>query len=91
MPGVGFAELGPGDLSLSLGYTEIPRETYPPEMAEARQRVFAACRRNGVYFLEAATPETVAARIDEGVRVIAGRREDTAKVGRAHSGRAMPV
>jgi 4-hydroxy-2-oxoheptanedioate aldolase len=60
-------------------------------MREARERVFAACRKYGVPFLEGATPENVAAKIDEGVRVIAGHREDTAKVGRAHSKRAMPV
>ena len=37
------------------------------------------------------TPENVAAKIDEGVRVVAGHREDTAEVGRAHSKRTMPV
>jgi 4-hydroxy-2-oxoheptanedioate aldolase len=91
VPGLGFAEMGPGDLSLSLGYLTIPRDPYPPEMAEARQRIFAACRRNRVAFLEGASPETVAGRIDEGVRVIAGGREQTAAAGRAHSRRTMPV
>src|SRR5437764_8639653 len=38
-PGLGFAELGPGDLSLALGYREMPRDNYPPEMQEARERV----------------------------------------------------
>ena len=33
VPGIGFAEMGPGDLGLSLGYLEIPREPLPPEMA----------------------------------------------------------
>jgi 4-hydroxy-2-oxoheptanedioate aldolase len=91
VPGLTFAELGPGDLGLALGYVRVPREPYPAEMAEARERVFAACRANGVAFLEGATPETVARKIDEGVRVIAGQREDTARVGRAHSRRALPV
>jgi 4-hydroxy-2-oxoheptanedioate aldolase len=91
VPGIGFAEMGPGDLSLSLGYHRLPRHPYPPEMAAARQRIFAACRRYGVAFLEGGTPDTVAARIDEGVRVIAGGREETARAGRAHSRRAMPV
>jgi 4-hydroxy-2-oxoheptanedioate aldolase len=85
VPGIGFAELGPGDLGLSvLGLTAVPRRPYPEPMEGARARVFAACRRNGVAFLEYATPETVAASIDEGVRVIAGGREDTARAGRAH-------
>jgi 4-hydroxy-2-oxoheptanedioate aldolase len=91
VPGIGFAEMGPGDLGLSLGYVKVPRDPYPPEMAEAREKIFAACRRNGVAFLEGATPENVASKIDEGVRVIAGHREDTAQAGRAHSKRTMPV
>jgi 4-hydroxy-2-oxoheptanedioate aldolase len=91
VPGLGFAEMGPGDLGLSLGYVRVPRDPYPAEMKEARERIFAACRRRGIAFLEGATPETIAAMIDEGVRVIAGHREETARVGRAHSRRAMPV
>ncbi len=91
VPGLGFAELGPGDLGLALGYAEVQRFPYPPEMRAARERVLAACRRNGVAFLEAATPETVAARIDEGVRVVAGGREDTARAGRARQRRALQV
>src|SRR5437899_2787692 len=47
VPGIGFAELGPGDLSLALGYREMPRDAYPPAMQEARQRVLAACRKPG--------------------------------------------
>src|SRR5436190_6771691 len=39
VPGIGFAEMGPGDLSLALGYREMPRDVYPPEMREARERV----------------------------------------------------
>jgi 4-hydroxy-2-oxoheptanedioate aldolase len=91
VPGIGFAELGPGDLSLALGYPNIPRDPYPAEMLEARARVFGACRKYGIRFLEGCTPENIAARIDEGVRVIAGHREDTARIGRAHSKRTMPV
>jgi len=91
VPGLGFAELGPGDLGLALGYRAVPRDPYPPEMREARERVFAACRKNRVAFLETATPETIVAKLDEGVRVIAGHREETAVIGRAHQKRAMPV
>jgi 4-hydroxy-2-oxoheptanedioate aldolase len=89
--GLGFAELGPGDLGLSLGYVAVPREPYPAEMREARERVFAACRKNRVAFLETCSPETIAAKLDEGVRVIAGHREETAIVGRAHQRRTMPA
>ncbi len=91
MPGLGFAELGPGDLSLSLGYKEMPRDKYPPEMQAARAKVMAACRRNGVAFLEIGTPANVVAKIEEGVRVFAGHSEETARVGRSHQQREMPA
>jgi 4-hydroxy-2-oxoheptanedioate aldolase len=91
VPGIGFAELGPGDLGLSLGYAAVPREPYPPEMQEARRRVFAACREHNIAFLETAAPETIVQKLDEGVRVIAGHREDTAKIGRTHQHRTLPV
>lgn len=91
VPGLAFAEMGPGDLSLSLGYRTMPRRPYPPEMQEAHERIFAACRKNKVAFLAGATEETVAQQIDGGVRVISGGREATATAGRAHSGRTMPV
>lgn len=89
-PGLGYAELGPGDLSLALGYRQIPTP-YPPEMQAAREKVLAACKRNGLAFLESCTPENVAARLDQGVRIVAGRREETARIGRAHQRRTMPV
>jgi len=91
VPGIAFAEMGPGDLGLSLGYLQVPRDPLPPEMQEARDRVFAACRKYGVAFLEGATPGTVAAKIDEGVRLIGGRSEETAGIGRAYSRRSLPV
>ncbi len=91
VPGLGFAEIGPGDLGLSLGYTTIRNDPYPPEMAEARARIFAACRRNGLAFLEACTPKNIRSRLDEGVRVVAGHSEETARLGRAHQKRPIPV
>jgi 4-hydroxy-2-oxoheptanedioate aldolase len=91
VPGLGFAELGPGDLGLALGYLSVPRDPYPAEMQEARQRVFAACRKHGVAFLEVCSPGNVASKLDEGVRVVAGQEAKTAAVGRAHQKRTMPV
>lgn len=91
VPGIGFAEMGPGDLSISLGYRRRP-ETMPAEMEEASSRVQAACEANGVAFLQGgATPETVAERIDAGVRVIGGHNPLTARAGRAYTKREMPV
>jgi len=91
VPGIGFAEMGPVDLGMSLGYVDVPRNPYPPEMQEARKRVFAACRRYGIAFLENCSPANIVARLDEGVRVISGQREDTAQIGRAHQKRTMAV
>ena len=84
VPGIGFAEMGPGDLSMSLGYRQMP-QPWPAEMQETHERVKAACLANGVAFLHLAAPETVVEVIDGGARVIAGGREDTAQVGRAHT------
>jgi 4-hydroxy-2-oxoheptanedioate aldolase len=91
VPGLGFAELGPGDLGLSLGYTSLQRRPYPPEMEAARAKVFAACRKNKLAFLEGATPENIAQRLDEGVRVISGHNPEVARIGRMHQKRTMPV
>jgi 2-keto-3-deoxy-L-rhamnonate aldolase RhmA len=91
VPGLGFAEIGPGDLGLSLGYRTIPREPFPVEMQKARDRILAACRKNGVAFLQSCTADNVIARIDEGVRVIAGHSEAAAIKGRAHQKRTLPV
>ena len=90
VPGLAFAEIGPGDLSLALGYTTPPLDPYPPEMRAARDRVFASCRKSKLAFLEGCTPQSISAKLDEGVRVIAGGKEDTAKVGRAHQRRTLP-
>jgi 4-hydroxy-2-oxoheptanedioate aldolase len=91
VPGIGFAEIGPGDLGLSLGYMTVRNDPYPPEMQAARDRILAACRANGVRFLEASRPASIQRMIDEGVRVIAGDNPATAEIGRAHQSRAMPV
>jgi 4-hydroxy-2-oxoheptanedioate aldolase len=87
VPGLGFAEMGPGDLGLSLGYTTLQRDPYPPEMQEARDRVLAACKKNGIAFLEGGTPANIIARLDDGVRVIADHNEESARIGRAHQDR----
>lgn len=91
VPGLAFAELGPGDLGLSLGYTTLQRRPYPPEMEEARRKVMSACRKNKLAYLEGQTPQSIVAALDEGVRVVAGHNPETARIGRAHQKRTMPV
>jgi hypothetical protein len=65
--------------------------TFVVDWAGRNERVFAACRARGIAFLETCTPENIVRKIDEGVGVIAGHREETARVGRAHTQRTMPV
>jgi len=92
MPGIAFAEWGPGDMGMSFGYRRAPRDPLPAELAEARARVLSACRAAGVAFLDGMARDEVAARIDEGVRISGGGAEgEVAAAGRAYTRRAMPV
>ena len=85
VPGIAFAEWGPGDMGLSFGHLDRHDPPYPQDMIDARARVFAACKQNKVAFLNAARAENVVAMIDEGVKVLAAR-EDAAVIGRKHTG-----
>lgn len=89
VPGIGFAEMGPGDLSMSLGYLTCPRP-FPLEMQEAHERVKNACAENNVAFLSDATTENIKEQIDVGVRIVSGRNEEVARMGREYGGRTMP-
>ena len=90
VPGIGFAEMGPGDFSMALGFVQTP-QPWPDLMQETHVRVKAACKENGVAFLDVATADNICEKIDAGARVIAGGKEQTAQVGRAHTKRAMVV
>ena len=93
VPGISFAEWGPGDMGMSLGYADAHDPPYPPDMVAARQRVKAACEAAGLYFLNAVNDDNVRGMIDEGVMFCATGRsgESAAVLGRAHTGRTMPV
>jgi len=91
VPGIAFAEMGPGDLSLALGSIKLLRDPYPPEMQEARDKVLNACRRNRIAFLEGCNRTNIISRLDQGVRVIGGHDEELARLGRAHQKRTMPA
>ena len=90
VPGIGFADMGPGDLHMSYGIERNPETPLDPRIIEARERVFEACKKNNVAFLETGSPEDVVSKIDEGVNIIAGQRSDTAEVGRKYTKRLMP-
>jgi 4-hydroxy-2-oxoheptanedioate aldolase len=93
VPGIAFAEWGPGDMGMSFGYQKAHLEPHPPELQEARDRIFSACKAAGVAFLEGMTPENAAQKIDEGIRISSSgvNGEATAKAGREYAKRTMPV
>lgn len=89
VPGIAFAEWGPGDMSMSFGHVFHHDPPYPPELESARARVLNACKAAGVAFLNMARPQEVIAMIEEGVRVCGGP-EESAEIGRRHTGRTLP-
>ena len=93
VPGLSFAEWGPGDMGMAFGYLDRHDPPYPQEMQDARSRIKAACHDAGLFFLNAAGPDSVVEMIDEGVKIIASGRggEETAIRGRAHTNRQMLV
>src|SRR5438132_1604782 len=91
VPGIAFAEWGPGDMGMSLGLPDAHDPPYPPEMLAARNKVLAACKANKLAFLEQVTPENVVDQIAAGVMVGAGKHAaESAQIGRRHTGRPEP-
>lgn len=91
VPGIAFAEWGPGDMHMSFGIKRDRSKPLDPRLVEARIRVRDACKANGIAFLDSCTLENVIGKIDEGVQVIAGDREEIAQVGRSYTKRVMTV
>jgi 4-hydroxy-2-oxoheptanedioate aldolase len=89
VPGIAFAEWGPGDMGMSFGHKDQHDPPYSPEMQEARARVKAACDANGVFFLNSTDRNNITAMIDEGVRITSGGQE-VAELGRKYTGRKLP-
>ena len=89
VPGIGFAEMGPGDMSMSMKIKRIPGAPPDQRIKDASLRVKKACDKNGVKFLETGTPENIIEVIDSGARVIAGQSQKAAKVGRKYTNRKM--
>ena len=91
VPGISFAEWGPGDNAMAMGYPNQHDPPYPPDMWAVRQRVLAACKAANLFFLELVTPEDVVQKIGEGVMIGAGRQAGAAaEIGRRHTRREMP-
>jgi 4-hydroxy-2-oxoheptanedioate aldolase len=91
VPGIAFAEWGPGDMGMSLGFPDNHDEPFPPEMTAARSRVLAACKANNIAFLNTVRPDDVTMRIDEGVRIGSGPGgPESSEIGRRYTKRTMP-
>jgi 4-hydroxy-2-oxoheptanedioate aldolase len=88
IPGVAFAEWGPGDMALSLG-VRGPNADRNPLMQAARARVFAATKANKVFFLNSMNPMNVVDMIKEGV-MIGPANQQAAEIGRKFTNRQMP-
>ena len=91
VPGIGYAEMGPGDMSMSMKIRRVPGSPPDQRIKDASTRVRNACVKNGVKFLESGTPENVTGVIDSGARVIAGQSQEVAEIGRKHTSRKMGV
>ncbi len=90
VPGIAFAEWGPGDMALSLGVRGDGNvaET-DPRMLAARAKVFAACKANRIFFLNSMTARNVIDMLKEGV-MIGPASPEAAALGRAYTKRQMP-
>jgi 4-hydroxy-2-oxoheptanedioate aldolase len=88
VPGVTFAEWGPGDMGMSLG-TPLSAQYGTIELRRAQARVFAAAKANHLYFLNAVDSEDIEERIQQGMTVLMCD-EATIEKGRRFTKRTMP-
>ena len=90
VPGIAFAEWGPGDMALSLGVLGPGNlGVSDPRMQAARAKVFAACKANHIFFLNSMNPRNVIDMLKEGV-MIGPASAETAEIGRKFTKRQMP-
>jgi 4-hydroxy-2-oxoheptanedioate aldolase len=87
IPGIAFAEWGPGDMGLSLGVRGAGVTAEP--MQKARARVLAATKAQKLFFLNSVTADNVVDMIKEGV-MIGSASPEAAEVGRKFTKRTMP-
>jgi 4-hydroxy-2-oxoheptanedioate aldolase len=88
VPGIAFAEWGPGDMAFSLGVKNGPGPM-PAAMQAARAKVFAATKASRIFFLNSVTADNVVDMIKEGV-MIGAASQQAAEAGRKYSKREMP-
>ncbi len=98
VPGIAFAEWGPGDMGMSFGDPDAHDPPYPDFMDDARNTVKNALEANDVVFYSSwndddmNNEQIVDHLIDElGCKMIGAHSRDIADYGRAKTGRTMPV
>src|SRR5439155_584649 len=89
VPGVAFAEWGPGDMAFSLGVKNPPGGAMPQAMQAARSRVLAATKANKIFFLNSVNADNVVDMIKEGL-MIGAANQKAAEMGRQFTKRQMP-
>ncbi len=87
VPGVGFAEWGPGDMRMSF---DAGGADMPQVLIDARARVLAATQRADIPFLNQVNAQNIEAMIEEGVRIGANPGAEVADQGRRYTNRRMP-
>lgn len=101
IPGIGFAEWGPGDMGWSLlGLPDGPavrgggggnaERVNHPSMKAARSRVLAATKAAGIAFLNSCNENNVIEMIKEGVMICTGGAGPGATKGREFTKRPQP-
>ena len=98
VPGLSFAEWGPGDMGMSFGSPELHDPPYTPELENARRIVKSACDKAGLAFLcswadpNMSTEERARHVIDEiGARIVHVPDPEIAAKLRQEAGRTMPA
>jgi 4-hydroxy-2-oxoheptanedioate aldolase len=89
VPGVAFAEWGPGDMAFSLGVKSGPGAQNSVLMQQARAKVFAATKAAKIFFLNSMNADNVVDMIKEGV-MIGPASPQAAEIGRKFTKRTMP-
>src|SRR5690606_38852913 len=98
VPGIGFAEWGPGDMGMSFGEPDAHDPPYPDVMNEARTTIQTALDRHGIAFYSSWNDPDMSMeqRVDYlidvlGVKLMGAPNKEWADYGRQKTGRAMPV
>ena len=90
IPGIAFAEWGPGDMALSLGIVGAGGNAVKdPRMQDARSSILGACKTNHKFFLNTMTTTDVIDMIKEGV-MIGPATPEAAEIGRKYTKRTLP-